>query len=1433
LAAASIAAIALGVFPTRSEALEFFDGRIQAHGFAEMQIRVLDEQFGDNLDLAQWYNVVNLEVEVDILPDGWGPIDLLQAYVRVEGRYDCVWKRGCGMFRSVNTYGDRAKRLPDRLSDGATQDYAGVLKTGRTNRDNPHNDVQTFNGDRRADGSVIPNRGAFNLWRLRDIEGADNIPNTNDDPFRYTMSDYLDFVFTSTGHRGADGGILQKSVLGPWLPKNSVDANAALRDKANPFRGRLTPSPGGGDPGFTRWHSADPIVNAGSMLPPDAGNPFFGSYDEVDPFPEELLEFLPPDLVVPGTQTPGTFLLSNGAEVVLTEGTADNYPNKGTHPFGGDYTGVSPCVVPGTNKAAIQEALGIEPGCVPFTNVRVTGGTSELPLRPAPDVSHLAKVTGARDAQGLYVPSQGLIRFYENSNFDSLDINFDESDLAWNRGASQQDTKELKEAYVETSFFEDRLWMRLGLQQIVWGKTELFRTTDQFNPQDLGLSTLPSLEESRIATNSARFIYSLYDVGPLQDVRLEFAMNFDKVEPADLGACGEAYAVPGACDISAAAFTHGYLGAGIAGSDRPPNPWNDPDGLEFGARIEWRWDRFSFALTDFYGYDDFPTFESFMSFERHSDIETGRPLITRFNPGNPRGNCANALVMDSRDQNSVTALGIGTDPDCLGFGTPLTNPGSLNNALEWHSANQQAFAWLCSATLGITPELDTRACAVNLFNSSERLGGLPISLSEVSSSMFAGEYRFNSCFAITAQVVGKAALAGLTPTQSLNRDANDGFITSILGSALDCVDSSGTVTGQSRGCNVLVSNGLINRGPIGGNALAKQLPTREDYFTLDSGLTNEQRALLGCGPFFGTRCDSSVTFAINDCDPLLLGDGCTVTEANRLAFYDDVLPGAAQPGGGIDLFNMEASAIMQSFPGFDGTPRGYITSSRAVAPGTIDFDGGPVCTRYVPGKKRPVKLPGCRGIDGYEITNTDVIFTFEKGYDPSVDGCLLAPTIATHTVVTLDSDGNDITGSAGMQSCFGQLAPSTGDFDPSGPAPSTLQPCDNLINDATCQAEVAEYLDKRNSDSLRGDYTETGSNVFFQHASTLYHPTAGCLSDAEIALQQELSPEDGPRCDFVPSASGGIADRDYDSEFLAGTAQIFKNELAAVSWNFAMGLVVISACTTEKGRKSDPECFDSEHPWVLDKCSYNQPQFCKKVKEFFDLGGVLRNTLRAAGNSRFGRRTFLWQSGSEVVLTYDRRNVFGFSMDFPEDRTKSNWGVEFTWFDSVPVYDANEFDSLTNVDMLNLTVSIDRPTFINFLNPNRTFFFNTQWFFQYIKGHRGGMGPNGAFSAMFTNTITTGYFQDRLNPSLVTIYDINSRSGGVLPSIQYRFTESFSAAVGMGIFFGRTQLSQMAINPFRPATNRVGQNAYKDSSEQFLSGIRKRDEIWMRLRWTF
>ena len=61
-------------------------------------------------------------------------------------------------------------------------------------------------------------------------------------------------------------------------------------------------------------------------------------------------------------------------------------------------------------------------------------------------------------ARGGYVPSAGLVKEIRAGDLDSIDINFKQSELAWNRGASQQDEKELKEAYIDAEFLDSRLW---------------------------------------------------------------------------------------------------------------------------------------------------------------------------------------------------------------------------------------------------------------------------------------------------------------------------------------------------------------------------------------------------------------------------------------------------------------------------------------------------------------------------------------------------------------------------------------------------------------------------------------------------------------------------------------------------------------------------------------------------------------------------------------------------------------------------------------------------------------------------------------------------------------------------------------------------------------------------------------------------------------
>jgi hypothetical protein len=78
-----------------------------------------------------------------------------------------------------------------------------------------------------------------------------------------------------------------------------------------------------------------------------------------------------------------------------------------------------------------------------------------------------------------------------------------------------------------------------------------------------------------------------------------------------------------------------------------------------------------------------------------------------------------------------------------------------------------------------------------------------------------------------------------------------------------------------------------------------------------------------------------------------------------------------------------------------------------------------------------------------------------------------------------------------------------------------------------------------------------------------------------------------------------------------------------------------------------------------------------------------------------------------------------------------------------------------------------------------------------------------------------------------------SGSGALLPSITYRFTESFSASVGVNVFFGHEQLRQAPINEIRPGLNRTGHDAYMDAVVNGLSALRERDELNLTIRYTF
>ena len=401
--------------------------------------------------------------------------------------------------------------------------------------------------------------------------------------------------------------------------------------------------------------------------------------------------------------------------------------------------------------------------------------------------------------------------------------------------------------------------------------------------------------------------------------------------------------------------------------------------------------------------------------------------------------------------------------------------------------------------------------------------------------------------------------------------------------------------------------------------------------TLDSSLTNEQRALLGCGPFYGVRCDSAAR------------------ETTTLQFPQS---GAF---GGLDFMNMEASVLVQSWLGVEGTQPGQTTSDNLPQPGTIGplgaaqasgagaalranvpFLGGPACTRFV-ASQGLVKLPGCRGIEALSVVYSDpngipgdgddvptrVSVAFEAGYLPSIDGCILGDVIRQRggaPSVPVTAVGASAELARELALCSGattrRAVPETADHglrrEPE-PDPGR-QP--RLRGAAASARTITENGAPRRVFICRSQQVTLAD-------LPLIHPTAGCIDSP-------TNPRGAPSC-FE------WANRDLVAELFAGTAQLFQNELAAFSYNFLTFLAITSCDLRSKdldGKNhdatgalaADPECFLPTAPYEPGRCSLSTPQLCANVKSFLAAVGVTRNTVRAAGNERFGRRTFIWHS---------------------------------------------------------------------------------------------------------------------------------------------------------------------------------------------------------------
>lgn len=130
-------------------------------------------------------------------------------------------------------------------------------------------------------------------------------------------------------------------------------------------------------------------------------------------------------------------------------------------------------------------------------------------------------------------------------------LDFDESELEYPEFNDKADF--IRELYLDATLPFDsgrELGFRIGRQQVVWGRTDLFRVLDVINPVDFSRHNIfDELEEIRYGMGIFNAEYRMGATEKFDDLNFQFLWKFEEFRPHNLGQGGQPYVILGAGDF--------------------------------------------------------------------------------------------------------------------------------------------------------------------------------------------------------------------------------------------------------------------------------------------------------------------------------------------------------------------------------------------------------------------------------------------------------------------------------------------------------------------------------------------------------------------------------------------------------------------------------------------------------------------------------------------------------------------------------------------------------------------------------------------------------------------------------------------------------------------------------------------------------------------
>lgn len=187
----------------------------------------------------------------------------------------------------------------------------------------------------------------------------------------------------------------------------------------------------------------------------------------------------------------------------------------------------------------VEEIVGAPPGAVsgPLGANTFLDGYINNPNEGMITLGEHLRPHGAGVAFGVPVrpcdvDSRGCIKDY---------MDFDEDELASPEIYSDR-LDWLRELYVDATLLgqgDNEINFRLGKQQVIWGRTDLFRVLDIINPVDFSRNNIyDELEDIRIPMWMLTTDFRFGPTGVFDDFNAQVVWNFDQFRPNNLGQCG-------------------------------------------------------------------------------------------------------------------------------------------------------------------------------------------------------------------------------------------------------------------------------------------------------------------------------------------------------------------------------------------------------------------------------------------------------------------------------------------------------------------------------------------------------------------------------------------------------------------------------------------------------------------------------------------------------------------------------------------------------------------------------------------------------------------------------------------------------------------------------------------------------------------------------